>query len=50
MCVSVGVYETCAGIHGGWKKALGPLELDLEAVLSYYVINRRVAYTVWIDI
>ena len=50
MCVSVGVYETCAGIHRGWKKALDPLELDLEAVLSYCVINRRVAYTVWIDI
>lgn len=45
MSASVGMYETCAGIHGGWKEALGPLELESEVVLSYCVINRRVAYT-----
>lgn len=49
MSVSVGVYKMCAGIHGGQKKALGPLELESEAVLSYCVINGRVVYTVWID-
>lgn len=45
----VEVYEACSGIHRGWKKALAPLELELESALSNSVVGGRVAYTIWID-
>lgn len=34
MCMSV-VYECARNAHGGQKRALGPLELELQEVVSH---------------